>query len=505
MEVSASNILKCDDEEMALKGLLEAFGSEFSLEQIASAYCKAGRNADFSVQILLDMERSFPTSSSHSSIGEAMENKKSSESSNDYIPKKKCDADEKFKTVKQKWHPVSGGTVSSVLGKSYITSMPVANSSCVATKPLKLDAQEFPMSELWGEEPKQTQSKHDHMHKDMEDFLFNMLGDGFQLERGVIQQVLDACGYDMQKSMEELLNLSGVISDKSNKYVGSSTGKFTDVQSNYGRPSCKKKLQSMSSHGGISNANRGELPGLGKERNNLQNEVLTALFSAAERSEEVSRRKTKAERRSIVYGEPVAEPLTDFTLENKADSVYSQQDYDKVSSVEDKDGEDSYQLLRKAWKEYRATMNEYYKAGGDAFAKGDYERANKLMDEGLFFRDKAHEVDEESTQKIFESKNVETQDEMLLDLHEYGTKDAIRSLRSNLLLLSGIPSFKYLKVIIELNKEDVMKRDVTKGARRRLIMKLLEKESIEWTEGDIGTILIQLDNINPKRLSFAKK
>lgn len=79
----------------------------------------------------------------------------------------------------------------------------------------------------------------------------------------------------------------------------------------------------------ISNANRGELPGLGKERNNLQNEVLTALFSAAERSEELSRRKTKAERRSIVYGEPVAEPLTDFTLENKADSVYSQQDYDK--------------------------------------------------------------------------------------------------------------------------------------------------------------------------------
>lgn len=79
----------------------------------------------------------------------------------------------------------------------------------------------------------------------------------------------------------------------------------------------------------ISKANRGELPGLGKERNNLQNEVLTALFNAAERSEELSRRKTKAERRSIVYGEPVAEPLTDFTLENKANSVYSLQDYDK--------------------------------------------------------------------------------------------------------------------------------------------------------------------------------
>lgn len=122
------------------------------------------------------------------------------------------------------------------------------------------------------------------------------------------------------------------------------------------------------------------------------------------------------------------------------------------------------------------------------------------MDEGLFFRDKAHEVDEESTQKIFESKNVETQDDMLLDLHEYGAKDAIRSLRSNLRLLSGIPSVTYLKVIIETDDEDI-----TKGARRRSIMKLLEKESIEWSEGDVGTIRIQLDNINPKRLSFAKK
>lgn len=260
----------------------------------------------------------------------------------------------------------------------------------------------------------------------------------------------------------------------------------------------------MSSYGGanrISNANGGGSPGQGKERNNLQKEVLASLFNGAERSGELSGRITKAERRSIVYGEPVVEPLTDFTLENRTDFMDSLQDYDHVLSVEDVEEDDSYHLLRKAWKEYRTTMNEFYKAAGDAFAKGDDERANKLMDEGNFFRDKAYEVDEESTQKIFGTKNVETQDQMLLDLHEHGAKDAIRSLRSNLLLLSGIPSFKYLKVIIETNEVDV-----TKGARRRLIMKLLEKESINWTKGaDVGTILIQLDDINPKRLSFANK
>ncbi|KAJ6377154.1 hypothetical protein OIU76_026177 [Salix suchowensis] len=516
MEVSTSNKLNCDDEEKALEGLLEAFGSGFSLEQIASAYCKAGRNADLAVQILQDMEGGASTSSSHTSNVEAILNvgssgssnvedvlsEASTESSNGYILKK-CDANGKFRNVKQKWCAVSGGTVSSVLGKSYISSRPVGNGSCVTTKPLKLDEKEFPTSELWGEEPKQTQSNHDRMHKDMEDFLFKMLGDGFQLEREMIRQVLDACGYDMQKSMEKLLNLSAVILDKRNNYVAKSTGKLTDARSNSGGPSSQKNIQLMSSHGGanrISNANGVESPGQGKERNNLQKEVLNSLFNAAERSEELSRRITKAERRSIVYGEPVVEPPTDVTLEKRTDFADFRQDYDnEVLSVEDED--DSYQLLRKAWKEYRTTMNEFYKAAGDAFAKGDDERANKLMDEGNFFRDKAYEVDEESTQEIFGTKNVETQDQMLLDLHEHGAKDAIRSLKSNFLLLSGIPSFNYLKVIIETNEEDA-----TRGARRRLIMKLLEKESIKWTEGtDAGTILIQLDNIDPKRLSFAKK
>lgn len=38
------------------------------------------------------------------------------------------------------------------------------------------------------------------------------------------------------------------------------------------------------------------------------------------------------------------------------------------------------------------------------------------------------------------------------------------------------------------------------------VMKLLEEESIEWTEeGNAGTILIPLDKVNPKTLSFTKK
>ncbi|KOM36411.1 hypothetical protein LR48_Vigan02g256100 [Vigna angularis] len=58
MEVSGQNIAKCD-EEKTLKCLLDAFGSAFSLEEIASAY-----NADLAGEILFEMQGSFTGSSS---------------------------------------------------------------------------------------------------------------------------------------------------------------------------------------------------------------------------------------------------------------------------------------------------------------------------------------------------------------------------------------------------------------------------------------------------------
>lgn len=38
------------------------------------------------------------------------------------------------------------------------------------------------------------------------------------------------------------------------------------------------------------------------------------------------------------------------------------------------------------------------------------------------------------------------------------------------------------------------------------VLKLLEEESIKWVEGEnAGTLLIQLDSINRKKLTFIKK
>ncbi|RRT84715.1 hypothetical protein B296_00013558, partial [Ensete ventricosum] len=71
----------------------------------------------------------------------------------------------------------------------------------------------------------------------------------------------------------------------------------------------------------------------------------------------------------------------------------------------------------------------------------------------------------------------------------------------NLDFLSVI-ALRYLKLVIGADGEDRKQ-----GKKRRLVLKLLENESIKWTESEDnpGTIYIQLDQVNPKKLSFAKK
>ncbi|WCJ27018.1 silencing defective 5 [Euphorbia peplus] len=517
MEATNMSMRYDDNNEKALKALFEAFGSTFSLQDITSAYHKADKKADLAGEILFEMQESGSTSTS----SKVASNRqpiyvKPSTSSTDNGFDKSRHPNGNVRATKQKWRPVSGGTVSSIIGKDYVKPMPIANGS-MTTKPTKLDTKELPASVLWGDETEPNLSKNGQIQKDTEDFLVTMLGDGFQLEKHVIQQILDNCGYDMQKSMEKLFDLPAVNMDEGDKILSISTEKTLEVHSNSEHPSLQTSFPPLNFNGtnDISNLN-GDGVAQQEKRNNLQKEVLVALFNAPDEYEvsrrretprpEVSRRREKPgpevyrrrERRmmrSSVLGTLVAEPPRDITLEHKAASVVLKQD-----NNDDDDEEDAYQRLRSAVKEYRTTMKEYYKAAVAAFAEGDHARANKLMEKGCFFNEKAKKADNESREKIFETKNADTEDEIILDLHEHGAKEAVYLLKSHLSSLSGIATIKYLKVIIETDEEDT-----SKGGRRRLVMRRLEKESIKWSEGgNAGTILIRMDNIDPKALSFAK-
>ncbi|KAH9715159.1 hypothetical protein KPL71_020933 [Citrus sinensis] len=155
-------------------------------------------NPDLAGEFLCNKQANTSTSSVHTSAGEAR-GKESSKSSNGNISENSFYGNGKSRASNTKWHLVSGRTVSSFLGKDYVKPAQPANGTFLASKPLKLDPKEFPMSALCREESKPKQSKDDHLQKDMEDFLFKFPGDGFQLNRDVIQEVLDSCGYDMQK------------------------------------------------------------------------------------------------------------------------------------------------------------------------------------------------------------------------------------------------------------------------------------------------------------------
>ncbi|MED6122448.1 hypothetical protein PIB30_039928 [Stylosanthes scabra] len=56
-----------------------------------------------------------------------------------------------------------------------------------------------------------------------------------------------------------------------------------------------------------------------------------------------------------------------------------------AKSLENEDDENSYNMLHRVVRENWATMKEYYRAAVDAFAKGDYARADRLMEQGHFY------------------------------------------------------------------------------------------------------------------------
>ncbi|XP_062096697.1 putative nuclear RNA export factor SDE5 [Humulus lupulus] len=393
----------------------------------------------------------------------------------------------------------SVGTVSSIIGKDYLKTTQSKQGYGNTNKSMKLNSKVLPVSEPLVKEVKLNSGKDDRVHNEMEEFLFHMLGDGFQLDRDVIRQVLDACGYDMPKSMEKLLDMSMVALDKKSESLSGSTDKYTGLHSKAEFPSHQRECTRYSRGTEDTASNSSEdLSAVEKQKNNLERDILTSLFCASDAKNDsvLPKVRVKAAAKSRgIFGDAVKEPLRDSVVEQNITEVHpkKQDEYDQ--------DEERFQALRQGVKENNEMMKHYYKSAVEAWTKGDHVLFEKLKEQGQFYHEKAFEAYEESSQMILET-NVEAEDDMLQDLSDYDAKGAIRLLKDLLSSLSGISSIQYLKLIIDANG----KEDSSKGLRRRRVLKLLEKESIEWVEGEsAGTIRIRLDSINPKRLSFVKK
>ncbi|KAE8680142.1 Silencing defective 5 [Hibiscus syriacus] len=478
-------------DEEALNELLDAFGSKFSLEDIASAYYDAKGNVNVTGDILYARNHG----STSRATSNAYENKSVGAST---TSSENTSINLNIGTYKSKRCSVSAGSVAGVIGKNYVKPRSSRKNCSDATKPVEIDSKKLLKSLIWSEEdPSSRKTRNSTTNGDLEKFLFQMLGDGFQLDKSVIQEVLDCCGYDVDKSMDKLLDMSASTLAKSDDVIGIAAEKFT------GR--CLENqsflIQGKPQSKDFSQRNPKRSPRGNKDKVNQEREILEALFTVTETSEEAAKRNRVVSevRRSKALGELVTEPLEDKDTSLTKNVVEMM----KVSKdVEDQcdDDENSYDDLRQAVKEYWMTMKEYYKAAAEAYAEGDEARATKIMELGHIFNRKAREADEKSSAKMLESSCAD--DEIMsLDLRNFKPKEALNLLRIHLASVSGIPTIKYLRIIVGTIEEDTKK-----AARRRLIMKQLEKESIKWNEEENGRIIsIRVDVINPKELSFAKE
>ncbi|XP_074319380.1 putative nuclear RNA export factor SDE5 [Silene latifolia] len=434
METVSSCSSSMGDRSRDMEMLTEAFGSSLSLEAIASAYSQAGLNVEMAGLILYELQNEVGVSE-----GECV-----------------------ISTLSQD---------ESLRSESSRESVNVLGSAVV---------------------------KDDDIHEDIGTFLFQMLGDGFQLDMEKINEVLGTCGYDLEKSMETLVDISASTLEKSDDVVCDSASAESESYQDIGPYYCYEKSPLTDDPGPrLLKQNTKDQRKKNKNNSNLQAEILGALFTAPERVEQRQSKRIIPRarvRKSVLYGRSVVVPPKETNIEQTFVAVKSLAD-----GKEDEDGdENSFPVLRQAVREHWVTMKEYYKAAIDAYTKGDKERAGKLMKEGQFFNKLAREADEKSVNKLIESRPDE---EMLLDFSTFEPREAVKLLRLHLSNLGGIPGIRYLKVGVQ-NADGQNK----KGSLKRLVLKLLEKEAIECTETDDGkTIVIRLDEINPQALSFAKK
>ncbi|ONI12801.1 hypothetical protein PRUPE_4G184000 [Prunus persica] len=386
MQAFSSPTSSDDDQKRDLEYLLEVFSSMCSLKDIASAYCQERQNVEMAAEILCASLVSPSDGAGSSKVKFEGASATSSEGmSSDKVLQNPIKGAGNTRASKSKKNSVSGGTVSGMIGKEYIRPRSSTNESIEVKKPLKLGLKEVPASEIWSEEVESTMpAENSKMHADIEEFLFKMLGEGFKLDMDVIREVLGHCGYDVQKSMENLLFMSASNLEKSDDIIGLSSLKSTEM--------------SPYQHSAHSKSPIEEKDGLV-----LQKEVLEALFHVPERSEEAPKRShpVREVKRYKAFRKFAVEPFRDTLVECKNATLAPEE----VTSAEDGDGDNSYQVLRRSVKEHWITMKEYYKAAFDAFCEGDRVRTDKLLEEGHFYSRKAQEADEKYTQKLLEAQS----------------------------------------------------------------------------------------------------
>ncbi|TYH09744.1 hypothetical protein E1A91_A07G115300v1 [Gossypium mustelinum] len=467
-----------DDEEQKrlLGSLMEAFGS-ISLEEATSAYNQADGDLDKAAEILSNLidngnnsEDPDPSTSSISS------GSSSSGSSGFGFSETSCLQNLNSGRGRSRWGKqqkrvvASTGTVSTVLGKDYVRSSPWRDPAAVAPAKSVLATEEA------------------------EQFLCSMLGEECELSMAVVRDVLCQCGYNVEKALDALLDLSASSYEKSKSFndnlnsrqdtgfVIECADNLTDRTSDCISKLLESELQDSIWSAGYGHRNYSKVLASSEAmqppcpRNNVSNlpqEVLDSLFKIPKSSEH---EPSTMSWRNVVKKMQLLGPPIDFCPSTDAEP---QQDiYAKG---------DEYHKFRECAKEHWDSMRSYYQKAATAYSKGELEYAAYLSDQGKIQTKLAREADERASQNIFKARNKAFENVITIDLHGQHVKQAMKLLKLHLLFGIHVPSVQTLRVITGCGTHGMGKSKL-----KQSVTKLLEKEGIQWREENRGTVLIKL-------------
>ncbi|XVE79403.1 hypothetical protein DITRI_Ditri14bG0055800 [Diplodiscus trichospermus] len=469
--------------------LMEAFDS-ISLEEATSAYNQANGDLDKAAEILSNLidngnnnEDLQPSTSSITDGSSSSCSSGSGFSETDYVQNLNCGRGRCGGGKQKKRVVAATGTVSTVLGKEYVRASP-RQDSAAATATRSMLAKE-----------------------EAEQFLCSMLGDECELSMTVVRDVLCQCGYNVEKALDALLDLSASSNEQSKNcddYVNNrqDTGfliecvdNLRDRTSNCSSISSESELQESvwsvgygcRNYSKVLASSEGLLPSCPRSNmSDLPQEVLDSLFNIPmfniPKSSE--REPSAMNWRNVVKKMQSLRPGIDVC---PSSVVEPQQDiYAKG---------DEYHEFRKTAKQHWDSMRSYDQKAATAYSKGKSEYVAYLSDQGKIQTKLAREADERASQDIFKARNKVFENVITIDLHGQHVKQAMRLLKLLLLFGTHVPSVQTLRVITGCGTHGTGKSKL-----KQSVINLLEKEGIQWREENRGTVLVKLDEC--RELSF---
>ncbi|RLM91586.1 SMR domain-containing protein [Panicum miliaceum] len=316
--------------------------------------------------------------------------------------------------------------------------------------------------------------------EEAEQFLCSMLGDNSELGMGVVRDVLGQYGYDVEKALDALLDISGV----------SSVQNMETQHPNAGRNGTRHLTMFPGNGQSVDNLPAGNARSPHQLMDQVSNTSLQSelgheflwdesqfRFSYAKAVMEAPRSSTLPSRSTEVKADP--QQVLDSLFKIPEMRTY------EPSSMDWKKG-DGYREFRGVAVRHYDKMKEYYQKAALAYSKGDKSYAAYLAEEGKHYLELARMEDEKASRNIFGARNKHITNTVIIDLHGQHVQQAMKLLKVHMMICICMPSV-LLRVITGCGSEGT-----GKGKIKRSVIELAEKEHIEWHEENSGTIALRL-------------